>query len=72
MASFPEENHDLFNQGNSTGSGLFGDVASEGQCSAFLDGIGQGCFDFSPGSPFDPDGQAVDASGVSVDAYAYF
>ena len=39
MASFPEENHDLFNQGKSTGSGLFdlGDEASDGHGSACLD-----------------------------------
>ena len=72
MTSFPEEEHDLFNQGKFSGSGLFGDVASEGLCSAFLDGMGQGCSDFSPGSPFDSDEKAVETSGGLVDVLHIF
>ena len=72
MASFPEEDHDLFYQGNSTGSGVLCDEASEGHCSAFLDEIGHGCSNFSPGSLFDPDGAAVDASGVLVETLQVF
>ena len=68
MAFFQKEDHDLFNQGKSTGSGLFGDEASEGHRVAFLDETGHGFSDLSPGSPFDPDAAVVSSSGQSSEA----
>ena len=74
MTSFPEEDHDLFNQGKSTGSGLFGlgDEASDGHGSACLDDFGAGFSDVPPESRFYPDGPVAGSSGASWAALHVF
>ena len=74
MTSFPEENHDLFNQGKSTGSGLFdlGDEASDGHGSACLDDFDPGFSNVPPGSRFDPDESVAGSSGASWETLHVF